>query len=50
MTLRLALVTGRWRTGPIWGLAYAVAVGRAEDGMSSSPAHRSHNDKCKSIA
>jgi hypothetical protein len=32
MTLRLALVTGRWRTGPIWGLAYAVAVGRAEDG------------------
>ena len=32
MSLRLALVTGRWRTGPIWGLAYAVAVGRAEDG------------------
>jgi hypothetical protein len=35
MTLRLARVTGRWRIGPIRGLAYAVAVGRAEDGMSS---------------
>jgi len=31
MALGLARVTGRWRTGPATGLAYAVAVGAVED-------------------